>query len=111
MISSRMVQPQAGRQRLFLISHVKLRALQRKAGRGVGLTTKYCNALFGISLFCSNADMNLLLGLSPVLISGYDTVNSRPRRWDVGSRILIILYPTHQPLSIRFIQGTILEFN
>jgi hypothetical protein len=61
-----------------------------------GRTTIYCNALFGISLFCSNADMNLLLGLSPVLISGYDTVNSKPKRWDVGSRILIILYPAHQ---------------
>jgi len=59
----------------------------------------YCNALFGISLFCSKADINLLLGLSPVLISGYDTVNSRPKRWDVGSRILMILYPIHQPYS------------
>jgi hypothetical protein len=40
--------------------------------------------------------MNLLLGLSPVLISGYDTVNNNPKRWDVGSRILMILYPAHQ---------------
>jgi hypothetical protein len=60
----------------------------------------YCNALFGISLFCSKADMNLLLGLSPVLISGYDTVNNKPKRWEVGSRILMILYPTHQPLYL-----------
>jgi hypothetical protein len=68
---------------------------ETEGGIGNGRTTIYCNALFGISLFCSNADINLLLGLSPVLISGYDTVNNSPKRWDVGSRILMILYPTH----------------
>jgi hypothetical protein len=90
-ISSRMVQPPAR----YLAQIFAIAIAKRK------LTTKYCNALFGISLFCSNADMNLLLGLSPVLISGYDTVNNKPRRWEVGSRILIILYPIHQSLSIR----------
>ena len=64
---------------------------ETERGTRKGRTTIYCNALFGISLFCSKADMNLLLGLSPVFISGYDTVNNNPKRWDVGSRILMIL--------------------
>jgi hypothetical protein len=73
--------------------------------KGRRLTTRYCNARFGSSLFCSNADMNLLLGLSPVLISGYETVNNSPKRWDVGSRILIILYPTESVYALYSFQA------
>ena len=109
MISSRMALPPATSQHVFeiLVPPVIERGEDRMDECGGGRdtlqkrkrrkrrTTIYCNALFGISLFCSKADMNLLLGLSPVLISGYDTVNSNPKRWDVGSRILMILYPAH----------------